>query len=640
MWLHTAFFLQICTPTVFSSSISVGSQASSSDIIFKNVVSDLYLPSSHCKLIPAHILTWRFYIHSPNAPIKSVEFKSDPQFVLFRTNLVCEEQGKCEVEVENECMQSGEMLVQVGIELERERGSSFYVRKRCGGVVAEGLKIAFQPSPASPPLTVIHNGLPTSVSPTSLSVTEQHSHSFLYLSNTHVYGLHMLTISVKDVSIADIRLHGEVREVNFSFLQVKDRFIDNLSEDFVDAVSENEKISLEELANILNGQKPQNSMRIRVDPDIKNSDFPPFFPKNIDNSVESPLKIRVEYECLEPGVTGVSLELRVNNTYNPYEPVQFTWEKACGGFINPYLVLEWAKGRKDILHQGVLNSAMQVVTSDIQSHVMYLTVLDGEQEVTQPRVRSSEMCRVKVGEMTRTVLVPLHSANVTLEYECKSTGDCQVEMVLDMIPPFTPYGRVEVKWTKQCGGPTPGLNVYSARAIEAKASPDIVFNGTYVATGPLFSNGEDVTIALSYARNDPISTSLTASCEREICSPVLPSSPPLTLTTHKSLFTFTIHCHSTGSSLLTLTIHPQPYDPLSLHWLVSCHIWSTSFIGIALISLLCMCGCGGGVFVLRYVVGFDGRRRKPRDHTPLAEPNSVLFATEDGLEEAEDQENA
>jgi hypothetical protein len=536
--------------------------------------------------------------------------------------------------------------------------TSFYIRKRCGGVQAEGLLIAFQPSLHDSPISVVSDGAQTAVARTWLGVSEEHQSSFISISNLAGYGVETLSVTVQDREVMDVTVTGDVREVEISFLEVgeSERLIDNLSEEYIDAVSRNNKLSIQQLTHLLNRPiRGETSIsHIRIDPESSLPDFPPFLSETVGPTSDNPIKIRIDYTCFQPGVTGVQFTLQLNHTFNPYEPIQFSWDKTCGGYINPYLLIGTVANEGDILQQGLVQSLYEgkmLISADIRTHFLYLSVVDGEQRVAQPAISTSGVCTATASPLLNPLLVPLHAANFSVAYQCQKRGECSVRLVIDMIPPLAPYGKVEMMWKKHCGGQIKGLNVYSKQAIKGQMAADIMVNGTYIATGPLVLEGTEVTIGLSYAFSDPLSVYSTASCESPaVCSASFSDSPVLKLTTHKEILAFAVVCHSSGTSVLTLTlsvlsIQPETYDPISLSWLVHCQLWSSSYVGVTLISLAVMLICGGcGILAafLAQSIGFQPFISKPREHLALAEPSSVLlnpdylsFESEEGEESEE-----
>lgn len=542
----------------------MGLSPNSYDVIFRGVVAEEFLPLPQCKLLPAHIREWKFYVASTSLKLVSVEFHSDPEFVSFETSILCGKSEVCTVQVTNECHETGEMRVQAVLSFSQHSqllSTSFYIRKRCGGVPAEGLQVSFQPSPFDSPISVISNGVQTAVAKTWLGVSEEHQTSLITIS-LQGYGVDTLSIGVKDREVMDVRVTGDLREVEISFLEVgqSSRLIDNLSEEYVEAISHNDKLSIKQLEHILNGQTGPKAgiSHIRIDPETTLPDFPPFLPENSGPISEDPLQIRINYSCFQPGVTEVQFNLRLNHTFNPYEPIQFAWDKTCGGYINPYLRIGSAANQGDILQQGLVqtdyNSGSYVVAADISTHFFYLSVLEGEQRVAQPEITTSELCTASVSSIAYPLLVPMHAANFSVTYQCKHRGECSARLIIQMIPPLTPYGKVELNWQKHCGGHIKGLNIYSKQAVERHMAADIMVNGTYIAQGPLSVEGEEVSIGLNYALFEPLSVTFSASCDSPNCSPSFPQSSSLELTSHKQVFTFSVVCHRSGPSVLTLTL--------------------------------------------------------------------------------------
>jgi len=545
----------------------VGLSPNSYDVIFRGVVAEEFLPLPQCKLLPAHIREWSFYVSSKSLQLVSAEFHSDLHFVSFETRVLCDKSEVCTVQVSNECHEAGEMRVQAVLSFSQHNpplSTSFYIRKRCGGTPAEGLQVSFQPSPFDSPISVISNGVQTAVAKAWLGVSEEHQSSFITISSWQV--VDTLSVGVRDREVMDVRVTGDLREVAISFLEVgqSSRLIDNLSEEYMEAVSSKDKLSIKQLELILNGQtgSKASSSHIRIDPDTILPDFPPFLPENSGPTTDHPIQIRIDYICFEPGVTEVQFHLRLNHTFNPYEPVQFSWDKTCGGYINPYLLIGSAANQGDILQQGLVqsdyNSGNYVVAADTGSHFFYLSVLEGEQRVAQPEIATSDLCTADISPIAYSVLVPMHPANFSVAYQCKHRGECSVRLLIDMIPPLTPYGKVELSWRKHCGGHIKGLNVYSKEAVERHMAADIMVNGTYVAQGPLIAEGDEVSIGLNSALLEPLSVSFSASCDSLACSPRFPQSPSLKLTSHKQVFTFAVVCHSSGPSVLTLTLSVSP----------------------------------------------------------------------------------
>lgn len=573
MWLLTAFLFECWAFRDANDplnqyklrSVSVGLSPNSFDVIFRGVIADEFLPLPQCKLVPAHIREWSFYVISPFLPLVSAEFHSDPHFVSFNTHILCEKQGNCTVQVYNECYKSGEMRVQAVLSFLQSFQSvstSFYVRKRCGGVQAEGLLIAFQPSLYDSPISVVGNRGETGVGRVWLGVSEEYQSSYISIRNLAGYAVESLSVTVRDREVLDVRVIGDVREVEISFLEVgqSERLIDNLSEEYIDAVSINNQLSIQQLTSLLNRPiSPKTTIsHIRIDPEPSLPDFPPFLSETISPISENPIKIRINYVCFEPGVTEIQFNLQLNHTFNPYEPVQFSWDKTCGGYINPYLLIGTVAEDWDILQQGLVQSLYEgkmVISADVRTHLMYLSVEEGEQRVAQPNITTLGVCTATASPMLNTLLVPLHTANFSVAYQCQKRGECSVRLVIDMDPPLAPYGKVELKWKKHCGGQIKGLNIYSKQAVEGHLAADIMANGTYIATGPLTIDGTKVTIGLNYAFSDQLSVYPTASCESpSVCTADFPDSSVLKLSTHKEILSFSLICHSSGPSVLTLTV--------------------------------------------------------------------------------------
>ena len=65
-----------------------------------------------------------------------------------------------------------------------------------------------------------------------------------------------------------------------------------------------------------------------------------------------------------------------------------------------------------------------------------------------------------------------------------------------------------------------------------------------------------------------------------------------------------------------------------MHYSVECVLWTNSFVGVTVLSVVVMGLCGCALWVVIIVLenfGVEVVSSKPRDHQPLAEPSSALF---------------
>lgn len=162
--------------------------------------------------------------------------------------------------------------------------------------------------------------------------------------------------------------------------------------------------------------------------------------------------VEVEYRCFRHGSCIVSLEVPFFPDMAPYQPLRWSWTKLCGGKalgIDVELP-EWKPDHPSapltrwIVKSNMTEHKVRLVNDELRS-------LESEVKVRGLTVRclDDKRCSSRILESTPALLRAGSPIDLHVEYECHSSGNSLVELVLDT----DGHDPITATWAKDCGGP-------------------------------------------------------------------------------------------------------------------------------------------------------------------------------------------
>jgi len=172
--------------------------------------------------------------------------------------------------------------------------------------------------------------------------------------------------------------------------------------------------------------------------------------------------VEVEYRCFRHGSCIVSLEVPFFPDMAPYQPLRWSWTKLCGGKALGIDVELPETGPAyagvEFLRRGIPSTPATpwIVKSNMTEHKVRLVndkmrSLESEVKVRGLTVRclDEKRCTSRILESTPAMLMAGSPIDLHVEYECKSSGNSLVQLMLDT----DGHDPVIATWAKDCGGP-------------------------------------------------------------------------------------------------------------------------------------------------------------------------------------------
>lgn len=207
------------------------------------------------------------------------------------------------------------------------------------------------------------------------------------------------------------------------------------------------------------------------------------------------MDVEVEYRCFRHGPCTVSAEVPFFPDMAPYQPLKWSWTKFCSGKARG-IDVEVPESRQSLATGKSVSP--WIVKSNVTEHKIRLVndkmqSLEPEVKVLGLTVRclDSKRCTSRILESVPTMLNADSPVDLHVEYECHSSGNSLVQLMLDT----DGHDPVIATWAKDCTSMTDsflGIVLFMLVFCACLSSPAaaVVFMDLFVGKGTKHPDGE------------------------------------------------------------------------------------------------------------------------------------------------------